>query len=447
MSTNEQALPHSLEAERSVLGLILVAPDLMNQAMGAGATGLQPRDFYRSGHRHIFGAMQELFERGIAIDPVTVKDWLETRGQLAEAGGLEYLMQLMDGMPRLDHLGAYADLVREKSLQRSLFDAGQEIARAALAGGEASQALLNDAERRIFEAGGAHLTRDYKSLEEVGREMAEVILRVKRGEPMAAGVPTGFTRFDEMTTGLQPGQLWVLAARPGVGKTSFALTLALNAARRGHGVLLFSLEMTAHEIYSRLLCSEGDIDMHKFRASMLSPAEKDRMMETKDYIETLPLYIDDGAGTTHPLMRAKARRLAKDRKLDLVIVDYLQIMGSASKRTENRAIEIAEMSKGLKEMAKELRLPVLALSQLNRAADKRGADEPPLLSDLRESGAIEQDADLVAFLQRNTRAEPPECFKTEVHIAKQRNGPVGKLYLTFLASRTSFGEFAEPEVY
>jgi replicative DNA helicase len=299
----------------------------------------------------------------------------------------------------------------------------------------------------VFEAGGAHLTRDYKSLEEVGKTMEPMLERIRSNLPIAGGVRTGFAELDEMTTGMHPGNLWVIAARPGVGKTSFALSIARNVVGDGKGVLLFSLEMTSEEIYMRLLCGEADLDIKKFRHSALNQEEKARMLEAKAQLDELPLYIDDGAGTTHPLMRAKARRLAKERQLDLVIVDYLQIMGSTSKRVENRAVEIAAMSQGLKELAKDLRLPVMALSQLNRASEKRGENEPPLLSDLRESGAIEQDADLVAFLQRNLRADlPAERNLTDVFIAKQRNGPVGRFKLTFLDNRAQFADAAPFEV-
>jgi replicative DNA helicase len=441
--SDEQALPHSLEAERSVLGAILVSPDLMNQAVG----GLKPDDFYRSAHRHIYRAMLDRFERGIAIDMVTVKEKLETDGLLGESGGLEFLAALADGVPRLAHLGAYLDIVRDKSLQRNLYSAGQEISRAALTGDETSEQLLGEAEKRVFEAGGAHLTRDYKSLEEVGKTMEPMLERIRSNLPIAGGVRTGFAEMDEMTTGMHPGNLWVVAARPGVGKTSFALSVARNVVGDGKGVLVFSLEMTSEEIYMRLLCGEADLDIKKFRHSQLNHEEKARMLEAKAQLDELPLYIDDGAGTTHPLMRAKARRLAKEKQLDLVIVDYLQIMGSTSRRVENRAVEIAEMSKGLKELAKDLRIPVMALSQLNRASEKRGENEPPLLSDLRESGAIEQDADLVAFLQRNLRADlPAERNLTDLFIAKQRNGPVGRFKLTFLDNRAQFVDAAPFEV-
>ena len=453
MNENEQALPHSVEAERSVLGAILVKPDLINHAVGEAGGGLTAAHFYRNGHQRIFSAMLALFEKGIAIDPVTVKDRLETDGMLTEAGGLEYLMQLMDGMPRLDNLGAYSGIVRDKALQRSLYQAGQEISRAALAGEEDSSGLLNDAEKKIFEAGGAHLTRDYRALPEIGKGLEELLQRVRSGEPLGGGVPTGFTELDRLTTGLHQGQLWVVAARPGVGKSSFALSIAMNVARSGHGVLIFSLEMTSEELYQRMLCSEGRFDMQQFRKSQLSHAQRDSLLEVRESLEALPIHVDDGAGTTHPLMRAKARRLAKDmeakgQKLDLIIVDYLQIMGSSSRRPENRAVEIGEMSKGLKEMAKELRVPVLTLAQLNRAPEKRGPNEPPQLSDLRESGSIEQDADLVAFLQRNFQADTPEeRNETTVYIAKQRNGPVDKIKLAFLANMTMFADIQPNEVY
>ncbi len=433
----ERPLPHNLDAERCVLGAIIVDNAHLHAVL---AKGLKSDEFFLSQHREIFEAMMELDEAHTAVDSVTVGDYLNRRGKLEAAGGNAYLASIGDGMPRVINVEHYARIVKEKALLRSLAHTTYAIQQEALAGEEDADALLDRAESSIFELAEDRIRAGFIGVKDLVRENYERLEQIFTSGRQITGLATGYTRLDERTSGLQPSELIILAARPSMGKTALALNLAENVAvNNGHPVAVFSLEMSKESLLMRLLASHARIDAHKFRTGHLSKDDWRRMTETLARLGEAPLWIDDAGSITVVEMGAKARRLKRDKGLAMVIVDYLQLI-HARGRFNSRNEEVSSISRGLKALAKELKVPVVVLSQLTRTPERE--DRRPQLADLRDSGAIEQDADVVMFIHRPNAFKPDlpdeDRAKSELIIAKQRNGPTDKINFVFLNSFTRF---------
>jgi replicative DNA helicase len=440
--------PHSAEAEQSLLGGLL----LDNHAFDKIADLVTADDFYRDDHRRIFRHLSKLIEHGKPADVVTIAESIESSEDKDRTGGPAYLGSLAQNTPSALNIRRYAELVRERSVQRRLITVATEIAESALApsGKEVGQ-LLDEAESRILEVGerGQRGTQGFESIQPVLARVFERIDHLYRQENKSdvTGLPTGFADLDEKTAGLQPGDLVIVAGRPSMGKTAFALNMAEHVAvNNGVPVAIFSMEMGATQLAMRLLGSIARVDQHKMRTGRLNDEEWSRLSTAMGKLHDAPIFIDETAALNSLELRTRARRINRQcGKLGLVMVDYLQLMSSANQsQNENRATEISEISRSLKALAKELGAPVVALSQLNRALETRN-DKRPMMSDLRESGAIEQDADVILFIYRDEvyYPEKPESKGTaEVIIGKQRNGPIGKIDLTFLGEHTRFEDRA-----
>jgi len=432
----ERALPHNLEAERSVLGAILIH----NEAFNFAVEIVGPGDFFRDAHRRIFEKMIALGERSDAIDLVTLKEALAQSGDLEEVGGPAYIASLVDGVPRSTNVEYYARIVKEKSTLRALIHASTQIAQRAWEAEDDPNVILDDAERTIFSIAEDRARVGFMSMRQIVDESLPKIEQLFEHKRLITGVPTGFDDLDTMTRGLQPADLVIVAARPSMGKTSLVLNMAEHAAiKHGQTVGFFSLEMSRESLFIRLLTSVAQIDAHKLQTGHVGQRDYDRLSNAISQLGEAPIYIDDSPGVGVLEMRAKARRLASERGLSMVVVDYLQLM-SGRGRFDNRTLELASISRGLKGLAKELNVPVIALSQLSRAPEAR-SDHRPLLSDLRESGALEQDADVVMMIYRPEMY--PDCREedkgiAELIIAKQRNGPTGTINLAFLREHTRF---------
>ena len=438
--TLDRNVPHSVDAERSVLGAILLENTAINRAQEI----LAESDFYRDPHRRIFKVMAVLSERATAIDPVTVKEELVRSGDLEAVGGPAYIASLIDGVPHSSNIEHYAKIVREKAVLRRLIDAGGEIVKTAYEGSRDVDEILDQSERLVFEIAQDQMRTGFLPMRAIADQSLKTIERLSEHRELVTGLATGFPTLNEMTSGLQPSDLVVVAARPGMGKTSFALNIAQHAARDGKAIGVFSLEMSREQLFLRLLTGQARIDAHRMRTGRLGREEWGRLTAAFGELAGMPIFIDDTAGTGVLEMRAKSRRLKMEHGLDLLIVDYLQLMRGRG-RAENRNQEISEISRSLKELAKELRVPVIAISQLSRAPEQRGNDRRPQLSDLRESGAIEQDADLVMFIYRDEYYNPEETDQqglAEVHIAKHRNGPTDTVKLSFLKRYAKFSDLA-----
>jgi len=433
--TLEKEVPHSLDAERSVLGAILVENSSLNRAQEI----LKDSDFYREPHRRLFKAMTALSERSAAIDPVTIKEELQRLGDLEVVGGQAYIASLLDGVPHSSNIEHYARIVKEKAMLRSLIEAGGRIVQTAYEGSQEVEEILDQSERLVFQIAQDQLRAGFVSMRVIADQGLKTIERLQQHREMVTGLSTGYATLDEMTSGFQPTDLIIIAARPGMGKTSFALNIAQNCSRQGRKVGVFSLEMSREQLFLRLLTGQARVDAHAMRTGRLRREEWRRVTDTLAEIAEVPISIDDTAGITVLEMRAKSRRLKMEQGLDLLIIDYLQLMRSRG-RFENRNQEISEISRSLKELAKELQVPVVAISQLSRAPEQRGNDRRPQLSDLRESGAIEQDADMVMFIFREEVYKPTEENRglAQVIIAKQRNGPIGTIEFAFLREYTRF---------
>jgi replicative DNA helicase len=431
----ERSLPHNAEAERTVLGAVLVD----NAAFNSAAEVLTRDDFYREAHRRVFDAMAALAERSQPIDSVTLADEL-TRAQALEAvGGVAYLAGLADGLPRITNVEQWARIIKEKAVLRNLIHAGNRIVQSCYEGEQEAAELLDAAEKAIFDIAERRLRAGFVGIREIVKESFRTIDQLSQSRELVTGLPTGFVDLDEMTSGLQRGDLVVVAARPAMGKTSFCLNVAQHASLRGgETVGLFSLEMSKEQLVLRMLCSDARVDSHRLRTGNLNEKDWARLAKAYADLSASRLFIDDSATQTPLEMRAKCRRLKAEHGLGLVIVDYLQLM-SAPGRAENRQQEISAISRSLKGLAKELHVPVVALSQLSRAPEAR-TDRRPQLSDLRESGAIEQDADVVMFIYREEEHKPTEENRgvAEIIIGKQRNGPTGSRKLAFLKEYTRF---------
>ena len=433
-----ETLPHSDEAERSVLGAVL----LDNRQIHKAQELLTHETFYSDRHRRIFRALEDLAASGTALDLVTLRDALERDATLDACGGVAYLAALIDGTARSANVEHYAKIVKEKSILRELIRSAQQILSSAMRAQGSADEVLDEAEKAIFHVAEERLRDGFLSMRTVGERSIKMIEDLTHRREPITGIATGFMLLDEWTAGLQPSDLVILAARPSMGKTALALNIAAHAAlHHGRTVGIFSLEMSHQQLFSRMLCSEAKVDAHRLRTGRIGKEEWDRIIKAFAELSECPIFIDDTPGSTITEMRAKTRRLKLERGVDLVIVDYLQLMQGRG-RYESRQQEISDISRALKELAKELRVPVLALSQLSRAPEQRGtSDKRPQLSDLRESGAIEQDADVVLFLFREEiykKDDPDLKGKAEIIIGKQRNGPTGTVDLHFIREFTSF---------
>jgi len=436
----ERTLPHNLEAEKSVLGAILIN----NQAFNQAAEVIDSQDFFRDAHRRIFEKMVGLTDRNQPVDFVTLTDELTRSGELEEVGGPAYVSALTDGVPRSANVEYYARIVKEKSTLRRLIQASNEVLVRAYDAEEDADDLLDEAERTIFSIAEGRMRSGFVKLSELvdgGYAMLEQ-LQASRG--LVTGVPSGFVELDEMTSGFQKSDLVIVAARPAMGKTSFVMNIALNAAvEAGKSVGVFSLEMSKEQLFLRMLTSEARVDAHRFRGGFLGEQDYERLNGAFARLHDAKVFIDDTASAGILEMRAKSRRLKLEHGLDMLVIDYLQLMQGRG-RFDNRQQELASISRSLKILAKELEIPILALSQLSRATETR-SDHRPQLSDLRESGALEQDADVVMFIYREEvyaaseeERRPEVEGMAEIIIGKQRNGPIGSVPLAFLKQYTRF---------
>lgn len=428
MSVLERLPPQNLEAEQSVLGAMLIDKEAIARVQEV----LRAEDFYREAHRHIYDVITGLFDRGEAVDLITVTEELRRRGRLEAIGGVSYLTTLANIVPTAANVEYYARIVEEKSLLRALIKAATEIVARGYAAQEEIDDLLDGAEQLIFEIGQRRNRQSFFSLKELMVEAFGRIEKLFKEKGGVTGVPTGFRELDQLTSGLQPSELIVVAARPSMGKTQFCLNLARHAAVHHRlPVAIFSLEMSREQLALRLLSSEAGVDGQRLRTGFLQDSDWGRLGLAMGRLGDAPMYIDDTPGASVAEVRARARRMKAEKDLGLIVIDYLQLMQTRT-RIENRQQEISEISRSLKALARELKVPVVAASQLSRAVESR-PDKRPLLSDLRESGAIEQDADVVAFIYREDYYKPDSEKKNiaQIIVAKQRNGPVGEVELYF----------------
>ena len=447
--------PNSVEAEQSLIGGLM----LNKTAWDKVADVVTADDFYRNDHRIIFSAIADLVNDGNPCDVVTISEFLDNRDELGKAGGLEYLAALANETPGAANARAYANIVRERAMLRSLINAGNEISGSAFAtDGRSATDLVDEAERRVFEIAerGSRGRTGFRSLKQILPETVDRIDLLHQSEGDITGISTGFNEFDKLTAGLQGGDLVIVAGRPSMGKTTLAVNIAENAAI-GTKVptAIYSMEMPAQQLAFRMISSLGRVDMKHLRTGQFPDEDWSRINTAVQLMSDAPIFIDDTAGMSPTEIRARARRLQREHGLGLIVVDYLQLM-QVPGSTENRATEISEISRSFKALAKELNIPIIALSQLNRSVEQR-TDKRPVMSDLRESGALEQDADVIVFIYREEVYNPdtPKKGLADISIAKQRNGPIGDFLLTFVGKYTkfenfvpdSYGEHAFPEDY
>ena len=435
----DRPLPSSSDSERAILGSIILDNSLIAQAVEL----LDPDDFYVPSNRRIFKAMIYLFEHGSEITPILIAENLKRDNSLDSVGGVIFLTNLTYGLPHVTSVAPYAKVVRGKSLLRQLVKVANKITSEALEEEDEPAMILDHAEHAIFALADERIRQGFQHIKEPAERVLEKAEAVEHRDLVVTGVPTGFRGLDSLTSGLQKQDFVVIAARPSMGKTSLALTLAQHAAMQHKAVVgIFSLEMSAESLATRMLCSEANVDASKFRSGYLSNEEWSRLGKGLGKLADARIFIDDTPAISVLEMRAKARRLATEQKqLDMIVVDYLQLMSGSTKRFESRQQEVSQISRELKALAKELNVPLVALSQLSRAPENR-TDHRPQLADLRESGAIEQDADLVAFIYREEQYKRTDENKNiaELIVAKQRNGPTDTVYLAFL---NQFARFAD----
>lgn len=432
--------PQSLDAEESVLGAIL----LDNQTLDRVMEMLSPDGFYSEAHRKIFRAMITLSQRGEPADIITLAEALKAKGELAEVGGATYLAELADTVPSAVHVAHHARIIREKAVMRDLIRVTTEIATRCYSGQEDVDRFLDEAERLIFEVSEKRVRPSFFKVGDIMMDTIKMVERLYERKELVTGVPTGFIDLDRLTSGLQSSDLIVVASRPSMGKTSLCLNIAQYAALHANlAVAIFSLEMAKEQLVLRMLCSEARVDNAKVRSGFLGERDFPRLAMAAGRLAEAPIYIDDAPAQNILEIRAKARRLKREADLGLVIVDYLQLMRGLGDE-ENRVQEVSDISRSLKSLAKELKVPVVALSQLNRQVESRG-DKRPIMADLRESGAIEQDSDVIAFIYRDEmyNRNSPEEGVAEIIIAKQRNGPTGTVRLAFRKEYTRFDNLIE----
>jgi len=438
--------PQNLEAESSVLGGVLLDNDAINVVLEL----LRPEDFYRDSHRRVFRAMIELSDRSEPVDLITLSEFLKSRGELETVGGTAYLASLADFVPTAANIAHYSRIVREKSILRHLINTATDIATRGYEEQNNVDEFLDNAEKVIFDISEKKIKASFVAVGDMIRDTLKTVEKLYERKEMITGVPTGFEDLDKLTAGLQPADLIIVAGRPGMGKTAFALNIASNAAFAGIGAALFSLEMAKEQLVLRMLCSEARVNSAKVRSGYLGERDFPQLAKAAGRLHEAPIYIDDTPAISVLELRAKARRLVRDRtkKIGLIVVDYLQLMrgmGNAS----NREQEISEISRSLKALAKEVNVPVIALSQLNRRVEDRG-DRRPVMSDLRESGAIEQDSDVIVFIYRDevyNKSDDGNRGIAEIIVAKQRNGPIDTVKLTFLNEYTRFENYTERDDY
>jgi replicative DNA helicase len=435
VAPKERTLPHNPEAERTVLGAILVD----NAAFNSAAEILGREDFYRDAHRRIFDAMAALAERSQPIDLVTLKNELLRQNALEAVGGASYLAGLVDGLPRVSSVEHWSRIIKERAVLRNLIHAGNRIVQSCFEGEDEAATLLDRAEKAVFDIAESRIRQGFVGMREIVKESFRTIDQLSLSKDVVTGLPTGFVDIDEMTSGLQRGDLVIVAGRPAMGKTSLCLNIAQHVALRvGETVGLFSLEMSKEQLALRMLCADARVDAHRLRTGKLNEKDWARLAKAYTDLSQCKIFVDDSATITPLEMRAKCRRLKAEHGLSLIVVDYLQLVSSSS-RVENRQQELSAISRSMKGLAKELDVPVLALSQLSRAPEAR-TDRRPQLSDLRESGALEQDADIVMFIYREEEYKPTDENKglAEIIIGKQRNGPTGSRKLAFIKEFTRF---------
>ena len=444
-STTGRPLPSNIEAEKSVLAACMLNPDAIDEI----ATKLAPENFFRPAHQRIFEGMLELNLRHIPIDQISLAERLSAEGQLEAVGGRPYLVELANNTLALTNWKSHTEIVKRTSVLRDLVYASTNINALAYDAPDDTNAVIEEAEKMLFNVTQKRVSSSFQNITDLLTQAFDDIDELVNNKSHMAGVPTGFTDVDKLFWGLRGGDLLILAARPGVGKTSFALNLATNAAKSGAAVAMFSLEMGANQLVQRILCAEARVNLGQLRAGNLKEGDWNAIMNAAATLSGLELYIDDTPGLSLLEMRAKARRQLRDKKKGLIIVDYLQLMQPPStRRGGNRAVEGAEISRGLKVLAKELDMPLLALSQLSRAVEMRGTKRP-MLSDLRESGSIEQDADIVMFIDRSmdeVEAEQdgrPDLGTAELIVAKHRNGATRDITLSFNPEYTKFGNYID----
>lgn len=437
--------PQNQEAEQSVLGSMLID----NESIHRVVETLSSEEFYREAHRKIFSAILDLYQRNEPSDLVTVTSELKKKGHLEEVGGASYLAALVDRVPTSANSASYARIVREKSMLRQLIEGATEIAERGYREQGSVEEFVDSAEKIIFEVAQRRIKQGFASMKDIVKDSFRAIEQLYERKELITGVPSGYRELDRITCGLQRSDLIVVAGRPSMGKTALALNMVEHAAiEAGVVCAVFSLEMSKEQLVQRMLCSRAEVDASKLRGGFLSEGDWPKLTRAAGLLSEAPIFIDDSPALNVLEIRAKARRLQRERDLGLVVVDYLQLMRGVG-RFESREREISEISRALKAMAKELGVPVIALSQLNRGVESR-QDKRPQLSDLRESGAIEQDADVIAFIYRDEmyNRESPDAGKAEIIIGKQRNGPTGKVMLAFRSNLTRFDDLAHgPDDY
>jgi len=443
-SSSHRLPPQNLEAEQCVLGSILLQQGVLVKAVEL----LTPDDFYRESHKNIFSSMLALFDKNEPQDLITVTNHLKNLGKLDEVGGPAYLATLTDVVPLASNIAYYAKIVREKSILRRLIQTSTEIASRCYEEQDDINSLLDETEQTIFEISRSKSNQAFQPMKTIINSTFKAVENLFERKELVTGVSSGYDEFDKKTAGLQPSDLIILAARPSMGKTALAMNIAQHAAIESKvPVAIFSLEMSSEQLGMRMLCSVSRVDSHRLRTGFLKDQDWPKLTRAAGILQESNIFIDDTPSISVLEMRAKARRLKTEHNVGLVVVDYLQLMRGRSS-TERREQEISEISRSLKAMAKELHLPVLALSQLNRSLENR-PNKRPQLSDLRESGAIEQDADVICFIYRdevyNKSEDNPKRGIAEVIIGKQRNGPTGTIELAFLNEITTFESLAHPE--
>jgi replicative DNA helicase len=441
--------PHSIEAEQSILGGLLID----NKAIDRIAGQVSASDFYRNDHRIIFTHISKLIDNNDPADIVTVAESLEQNAELTKVGGVAYLGLVAENTPTASNITGYAKIVRERSIMRNLVEVGSDIVESAFSPqGKDAQQLLDESESKIFQIADAGTSEklgfiDIKELLPKAAQRIDDLYQLDDPNGVT-GVPSGYSDLDQKTAGLQPGDLIIIAGRPSMGKTSLALNIAEHVGMEvGLPVAIFSMEMGAAQLTMRLLGSVGKLDQHKMRIGQLEDEDWPKLTNALGVLNEAPIFIDEGSALNSYEVRARARRLHRQQgKLGLIVIDYIQLMSSANEQSnENRATEVSEISRSLKALAKELNVPVVALSQLNRSVESR-PDKRPMMSDLRESGAIEQDADVIMFIYRDEVYNPETAEKgvAEILLSKQRNGPTGTVKLTFLGQYTRFENYANP---
>ncbi len=438
-----QGWPSNIEAEKSVLAACM----LNKEAVEDLAARLTSQSFFRPAHQHIFASMLDMYTRHIDIDAISLAENLRAAGTLESAGGPNYLLELANNTFALTNWRTHADIVKRTEVLRDLIRAANEISALAYNPPDDLNIVVEEAEKTLFKATEKRVSSTFRKADELLTETFEEISKLADQQSHMAGVPSGFRDVDSLFGGFRGGDLIILAARPGVGKTSFALNLAVNAAKTGVTSAFFSLEMSAVQLMQRILCSEARVSLSKVRGGYLDANDWSLITESLNALSNLELYVDDTPALSILELRAKARRELRDKEKGIIFVDYLQLMQPATRRPDNRQVEVAEISRGLKVLAKEMDMPVVALSQLSRAIEMRGGRKRPQLSDLRESGSIEQDADIVMFIDRSmneAEAESdsrPDLGVAELIVAKHRNGPTRDITLAYTAENTSFHDY------